>query len=206
MHRAILPTVLIVLGMGIPQAVSQQTNKAFDRITVGAGLGYSSPDKNLSERWNTGPGYQVNLGTPFYAGNLEGGLRYTRFKHTSEFPAYSDFHNTFIYLGLSYSFKIFDRVKAGPAIRFGNTFFHFDEAKTYPNDSNTFVYEFDSNESEFAYELNLHTEYLVTGNWKAQAAIVYNRTMTYRPIGNVFFTLGLAYTFDSPAFFQKVLQ
>lgn len=195
----------LILLLAMPADGFSQ-NEAFQRLAVGGYLGHSFSENTLTESWDPSPSLQFNLQTPFYAGLLEGGIRYTRFDNSPDYPSYSDFHFTFVYIGWGYLFDIGNKFSAGPLLRFGNTFFHFDEAKIYTPPNSSSGYNFDTNESEFTYELLLHNEFRITPNWNIHAELVYNRTLTFHPIKLASISVGLTYSFDSPSWFQKVFK
>lgn len=206
MSRYFVPLffVCLLFIISAPDAYSQ--NNAFQKLSAGVYLGQSLGGNELSHRWQAKPGIQLSFQTPFYAGTLGGGIRHSRFSSTPDFPTYSDFHSTFIYLGWGYTFDLFKRLSAGPALRFGNTLFQYDEAKLYPSPGGEWAYNFDTSESEFSYELLLRSEYKFVRQWKVHAEISYNRTLTYHPIQLSFVTVGFSYSFDTPAWFQKVFK
>ncbi len=185
--------------------VSAQT-EAFETISVGAFMSYPVAGGNLLDRWDPNPALHIGLRTPFYAGDLETGLRYTQFVNAPEYPGYSDFKTTFIYLGWGYDFAVSERFRLSPLLRFGTSFFLYDEAKGYPSPGAGWTYDFDTNESEFTYELLLRGEYRLSESFSAHAELTYNRTLTYHPIQLNYVTAGITYTFNTPQWLTKVLR
>ncbi len=203
-HLVHLFLFYLLFNTGVTDVYSQKN--AFQELSVGVYLGQSLGGNELSNRWEAKPGIQLNFQTPFYAGTLDGGIRHSRFNSSENFPTYSDFQSTFIYLGWAYTFDLFKRLSAGPALRFGNTLFQYDEAKLYPSPGGEWAYNFDTSESEFSYEILFRSEYKIVRQWKAHAEISYNRTLTYHPMQLSFVTVGFSYSFDTPAWFQKVFK
>lgn len=200
----ILLISLFIFTGHLPGAYAQ--DKAFDQLTIGISAPQSISENRLTNSWDPSPGAQLFLQTPFYAGYLEGGLRYLRFNHSEEQPSYSDFHSTFIYFGWGYPFELTSKLSAGPKIRFGNHQMLYDEAMIYTKPGSSFVYDFDDNESEFTYELVLHTRYKFTEKWKAHAELALNRTITYHPLQLTFITFGFSYSFATPSWFKDFLK
>ncbi|MGK7371037.1 MAG: hypothetical protein ACNS64_12555, partial [Candidatus Halalkalibacterium sp. M3_1C_030] len=157
-HYSII--LVLIFLINVPEALGQP--KAFESISVGIFTGHSIASDDLLNSWNPEPSLQLSLRTPFYAGDLEAGVRYTRFNNTSDFPDYSDFDSFFFYMGWGYDFVITDRFSIGPGLRFGTTFFQYDEAKIYTRPNVGWEYDFDTNESEFAYELLFRSTFRIS--------------------------------------------
>lgn len=204
MPRYIIPLVALFVCVHATSAYAQ--HEAFETISTGVFAGYTVTGNDLLDNWDSKPSLQFIVRTPFYAGNLETGLRYTRFTHAPEYPSYSDFRTTYIFLGWGYDFTFSEHFRVGPLFRFGTKFFHYAEAKLYPSPSGTWNYAFDSSESEFAYELILRGEYHLSEKFSVFADYSYNRTLTYHPIRLNYLSAGIMYTFDSPNWLKKVLR
>lgn len=206
MTRYLVPFfgLCLLFNVSVPDAYSQ--NNAFQELSVGISLGQSLGGNELSDKWDSKPSFHFSVQTPFYAGTLGGGFRHSRLSSTPDFPTYSDFQSTFIYLEWGYSFEFFEKFSAGPTLRFGNTLFQYDEAKLYPSPGGGWTYNFDTGESEFSYEILFRGEYKIVRHWKAHAELSYNRTLTYHPIQFSFVTVGFSYSFDTPTWFQKVFK
>lgn len=204
MSRYLIPLAALFIWMQATGVSAQK--KAFETISAGALAGYTVGGNELLDVWDSKPSLQLNFRTPFYAGALETGLRYTPFTHSPELSDYSDFQTTFIYLGWGYDFAFNENFRFGPLLRFGTKFFHYDKAKQYPSPTGAWSYAFDTNESEFAYELILRGEYRLSDNFSAYADLSYNRTLTYHPIRLNYLSAGIMYTFDTPNWLIKVLR
>lgn len=187
-----------------PRAFSQDT--AFEQLTVKLSTPHTVSESRLTKHWDPAPGIQLNLQTPFYAGYLEGGVRYIRFNNADNRPSYSDFHSAFVYLGWGYLFELTSKLGVGPQLRFGNNLMLYDEPKVYTSSNTSFAYDFDDTESEFAYELLLHTQYEFSRSWKAHAELAFNRTMTYHPLRLTFITVGFSHSFDTPSWFKSIFK
>lgn len=201
-YYPLLIAFLLLANVSIANAQS----KAFESISVGAYVGYPVAGGELLNSWNSEPSLQLSFGTPFYAGELETGVRYTRFSNSEAFPDYSNFDSFFIYMGWGYHFTITDKLSAGPALRFGTTFFKYDEAKIYTRPNVGWEYDFDTTESEFAYELLFRSVFRISGRIRAHAELTYNRTLTFHPVRLSYISAGFTYRFNSPDWFKKVLR
>ena len=204
MPKLLIALITLFVVLYAPKASAQ--TEAFETISAGAFLGQTIAGNELLDRWESKPGLQFSLMAPFYAGKLETGIRYTQFTNSPEFPGYSDFQSTFIYLGWGYDFALSDKLKVGPLLRFGTAFYKYDEAKLYSRPGADWAYNFDTNESEFAYELLFRGAYRLSENFSAYAELTYNRTLTYHPIRLNYVTAGIIYTFDTPPWLKKVLK
>ncbi|MDX1586043.1 MAG: hypothetical protein R3222_04845 [Balneolaceae bacterium] len=191
--------------MGQAQVVSAQ-NEAFDSISAGAFIGSTVSGGELLDSWESKPSLQISLQTPFYTGILETGMRYSQFTHKPSFQDYSDFQTMFIYLGWGYVFSLNEHFHVGPQLRFGTKFFFYEEEKRYPSPGGTWYYAFDTNESEFAYDLNLRGVYDLNESFSIYADFSYNRTLTYHPIHLNYISAGIVYTFGSPDWLRRVLK
>ena len=169
-------------------------------------MGSSFAGGDFLSSWDSEPGLHLEFRTPFYAGDLQAGARYARFSNSPDFPDYSDFDSFFIYMGWGYAFTIKDWISAGPGLRFGTTFFQYDEAKIYTRPNVGWEYDFDTNESEFAYELLFRSNFRISKHVSAHAELTYNRTLTFHPIIQNYITAGFTYTFGSPKWLKKVLR
>ena len=204
MQRYVIPLISLILFISASRVSAQ--SEAFETLSAGAFIGYTVAGSELLDRWDSKPHLQLSLQTPFYAGDLEAGLRYTQVTNAPGFQDYSDFQTAFIYLGWGYDFAVSERFRIGPLLRFGTSFFHYDEAKGYTGPSAGWTYEFDTSESEFAYELLLRGVYRLSESISAHTELTYNRTLTYHPIRLTYITAGITYTFHTPQWLKKVLK
>ncbi|NGP77734.1 hypothetical protein G3570_13890 [Balneolaceae bacterium YR4-1] len=200
----LIPLAALIIWLHATLLFAQQ--KAFETISVGATMGYTISGNELLDSWDSKPSLQLNFRTPFYAGELESGLRYSKFTHSPELPDYSDFRTTYIFLGWGYDFAVSENLFISPLLRFGTKFFHYKNAKRYPSPSGSWFYAFDSNESEFAYELIFRGTYRLSDKFSAYADLSYNRTLTYHPIQLNYLSAGIMYTFDTPNWLRKGLK
>ena len=204
MSKYLIALLNLIVLVNAPKVSAQ--HQAFETISAGAFLGYAATGNELLDRWDSKPSLQLSLQTPFYAGHLETGVRSTQFTNSPGFPGYSDFQSTFVYLGWGYDFALTDKLRVGPLLRFGNTFFSYDEAKLYTRPDVNWIYNFDTNESEFAYELLFRSVYRLSDNFSAYAEFTNNRTLTYHPVRLNYLSAGIIYTFSSPGWLKKVLK
>lgn len=204
MMRFIIGVPALLLLIGTSAGFSQ--NNTFQSLQVGFNTAYSLSNNSFTRSWNPSPSAQLNIQIPFYLGLIEGGLRYTRFNNSAEQPLYSDFHSAFIYLGWGKLFALVQKLNTGPVLRFGNTFFRYDEPKTYTNQNTSFVYSFDTEESEFTYEVLIRTEYQFSKRWTMHSELTMNRIKTFEPVQLTLVTFGFSLSLDSPAWLQKVMK
>lgn len=183
--------------------VAQQTD--FDQLLIGINASESVSNNQFTDRWDPSTGIELSLQTPFLSGRLEGGIRYIRFSNSDDFPSYSDFHSTYIHLGWGYLFELDTHIKLGPVLRIGNHHMYYDNPMVYSR-PNGFEYQFDNNESEFAYEFQLRSEFPITNRWKIQANLAYNRTLTNYPLQQTFISVGFYYSFKTSSWFKDILK
>jgi hypothetical protein len=193
----------VLIGTSAKSSIAQQAD--FDQLLIGVSASESISKNPLTKRWDPSTGIKFSVQTPFLSGRLEGGIRYMRFDNSNNYPTYSDFHSTYIHLGWGYLLKLSSAFKLGPVLRIGNHHLYYDEAMTYQR-PNGFEYRFDDNESEFAYEISLISEYNITKNWRLQADLAYNRTLTYHPLQQTLVSIGLAYSFDTSSWLKDFLK
>jgi len=193
----------VIFGTSANSGMAQQTD--FDQLLIGISASESISNNPFTRRWNPSTGIEFSLQTPFLYGRLEGGIRYLKFNNSNDYPSYSDFHSTYIHLGWGYLLKLSSAFQLGPLLRIGNHHMYYDEAMTYQR-QNGFEYRFDDNESEFAYEISLKSEYSITKHWKLQADLAYNRTLINYPLQQTFVSVGISYSFKTSSWFKDFLK
>lgn len=196
--------VALTLILDFSSAFGQ--DRAFENLAIGVHIGHPIAGSDLLNSWKPEPSLQLFLETPFYAGEIETGIRYTRFSNSTNFSDFSDFNSFFIYLGWGYDFAISDKLSASPGLRFGNTFFQYDEAMVYTRPNVGWEYDFDTTESEFAYEINFRTAFRISQSISVHTELTYNRTITFHPISLNYINAGFTYTFDAPKWLKKILR
>ncbi len=199
-----LLTFIILLAWSTP--VHAQTNSDIEKVYIDLNTGFSIIQNSFTDTWDPYPALRLNLRLPFYAGQLEGGVRYTRFEGYAPTPTDSDFHSFYLYVGYSYPFEINSWFRIAPVIRFGSNLMVFDEAEVYTNKKGTEQFITDKAESEFAYELALRNQFQITDGWYIHAVLSYTRTFTYYPLSVTLFSVGISYSFSQPDWLKDFIQ
>lgn len=126
----------------------------------------------LLKFWSPTGGAGLEMSTPYYFGNLETGIRYTRYNEM-EFED-SGFHSGFIFLGWNFTYFVSEEkdLSIVPSVRLGNRFIIHDRDKIYWDE-----YRFNKTESEFSYELQFRIQYRINQNLGFYTSVAYNRTL-----------------------------
>ncbi len=193
--------LLIATAPAMAQSASDER-----KVFIDLNTGFSVTENSFTETWDAYPALRLNLRLPFYAGRIEGGLRYTRFEGHAPTSTDSDFRSIYIYLGYSYPFKITSRYSISPTLHFGNNLMIFDESEVFTNQSSTERYATDQTESELTYELALRNQFQIFDRWYLHAVLSYNRTFTYYPLSVTFFSIGISYSFPQPGWLKNIIK
>lgn len=193
---------LLVIGIS---SFAQPVQQSKEHVYIDFNSSFSIVENSFTQTWDPLPGLQLNVRAPFYAGQLEAGLRYTRFMGSAPSETDSDFHSVFAHIGWNYPVKITSRFEIDPSIRFGNHFMLFDESAVFTNNSGSERFVTDQSESEFAYEISLRNQFSLTENWHLSASISYNRTLTFFPLPVTLFSLGVSRSFEQPRWLKKFI-
>ena len=190
----------------LPARKSMAQQSAFDRISVSIQAAQPLSQNDFTGIWSGRENAHLNITTPYHAGELQAGVRYTRFVHDPELSQYASFHSAFIYAGWGIGIPFSSRLSFGPAFRFGTHMMRFDRNKVYTAASGSWAYKFDRGENEFAYELLGQARYRFSDRWSIVGEVTYNRTLTYHPIGITLASLGISLDINSPEWFKKAAR
>lgn len=196
----------ILLCLMISQAAVAQSTTAAEKVFIDINTGFTFIENSFTQTWEAQPAWHVNLRIPFYAGQVEGGVRYTRYKGYAPSTTDSDFTSYYFYVGYSYPIEIFSWYQIAPVVRVGNNLMFFDEAEVYIYKTGTERFVTDKRESEFAYELALRNQFQLTDRWFIHASLSYNRTLTYYPLPVTVFSVGISYAFPQPDWLKDFIQ
>lgn len=194
----------IFLVFGMTRAVFGQAQETPKKIFIGFNTSLTVNQNDFTNTWEASPAYHLNIQLPFYAGYLEGGVRYTRFKGYAPTNTDSDFSSYYLYIGYNYPLRIASWYYLVPTLRIGNNLMAFDESESY--DDGPYNFTTDQTESEFAYELALRNRFILSDHWSLNAAISYNHTFTYYPLEITQISFGIAYSFQQPAWLKDIFQ
>lgn len=200
-----LAVVLLLLCWG-NRSMAQSTELEDERFFIDLHTGLSVINNSFTDTWDPSPAGHLNFRLPFYAGQLETGLRYTRFNGSTSSEEDSDFHSIYIHLGWNYPINVSSWYQISPTLRFGNHLMLFDELLVFTNDSGTERFITDQSESEFAYELALQNQIKLRDHWYINATISYNRTLTFFPLPVTLFSIGITRSFTQPTWLKTFIR
>lgn len=200
-----LAVVLLLLCWG-NRSMAQSTELEDERFFIDLNTGLSVINNSFTDTWDPSPAGHLNFRLPFYAGQLETGLRYTRFNGNAPSEEDSDFHSIYIHLGWNYPINVSSWYQISPTLRFGNHLMLFDESVVFTNNSGTERFITDQSESEFAYELALQNQIKLHDHWYINATISYNRTLTFFPLPVTLFSIGITRSFTQPTWFKTFIR
>lgn len=178
----------------------------FGSLRLETGMGRSIGENIYTRNWQPHPVAGLAISTPFHLGELEAGLRYSRFRHDETRNGFSDFHSVYAWLGWSLVLNLGNNTSLRPGVSLGNTFFSYDEARSYTAPGADWTYTFDRSESEISYELGLDLHYRLGGGWGLFGGVGYNRTLTHHPLELTTLRAGVSYTFASPSWLKSFLR
>ncbi len=203
MAKQFLSCLLLFAWVSVASA---QSDRSRDQVYIDLNSGFSIIDNAFTNTWDPYPPVHLNVRVPFYAGQLEGGLRYIRFEGFAPTETDSDFHSLFMHVGYSYPVALTDWFTIAPAMRFGNHLMIFDESEDYTTESGSQRYTTDIRESEFAYELALRNQFKLNNRWHLHAVLSYNHTLTYFPLSLTLFSVGVSYAFPEPNWLKDFIR
>ncbi len=187
-------------------SASAQGKTDTEKVYIDVNTGFSIVSNSFTRTWNPSPSFHVNVRLPFYAGQIEGGLRYIRFNSYVPTQTDSDFHSLFFHVGYNYPFKITSWYHLAPVFRFGTHLMVFDDVEVYTNQRGTERFTTDKMESEFAYELALRNQFQIANRLYLHAVLSYNRTFTYYPLPVTLFSIGISYSFPEPSWLNDFIK
>ena len=187
-------------------AKAQSEAEPTEQIYIDLSTNFSIVDNSYTSTWKPGTGLHLNIRLPFYAGQIEAGMRYNQFDGPVFKEVDSNFKSLYLHLGWSYPITVASWYHIAPGFRFGNNLMLFDEARTYTNDSDTERFTVDTSESEFAYELVLRNQFNINEHWHINANISYSHTMTYFPLPVTYLSIGVSYSFSQPSWLKNIIQ
>ena len=196
-------TILILLSVSMPALLHAQ--QPFHTVDAGLSGDLIIAGNSLLDHWNQTPGATLEFRSPYYRGEFEAATRFVKYRDGSF--ENSSFRSIYIYIGWFYPLRVTDRISVAPGIRIGNHFMRQDYVKKYYLDeSDTNPYRFNRNESEFAYELALRTEFRISENYKAHFSASYNRTPINIPFTKVYSSFGVTRTFNTPGWLKRIVR
>lgn len=200
-----LAVIFLLLCCG-NKGVAQTTELQDERLFVDLNTGLSVINNSFTDTWEPSPAGHLNVRLPFYTGQLEAGLRYTRFNGNAPSKKDSDFHSIYIHLGWNYPINVSSWYQVSPTLRFGNHLMLFDESAVFTNNAGTERFVTDQSESEFAYELALQNQIQLSDHWYINATVSYNRTLTFFPLPVTLFSIGITRSFTQPTWLKKFIR
>ena len=193
--------LLFLFGVISPVMMAQSVFSTFD---VGLSGDVIINNNSLLDNWSPTGGAVLEARSPYYAGEMEAGVRYVYFSE-DQFDN-SGFRSIFLFIGWSYPVSIVDRLTLSPGFRLGNHFMWQDNSKEYFAEPGGDPFVFHRNESEFAYEVQLRAAYKLTNRTNLQLSTSYNRTAIQIPLSLVYAEVGLSRTFNTPDWLQKLVK
>ncbi|MDZ7772639.1 MAG: hypothetical protein U5K31_07875 [Balneolaceae bacterium] len=212
MTRISIATLLLVLlactarEASAQQSGDQSGTPIFGSLRLEADLGRSIGQNIYTRNWLPQTVGGLTLATPFHLGELEVGLRYSRFLHDEMLNGFSDFHAVYAWLGWNLPLELGEKTTVLTGLSLGNTYFSYDQARIYTAPGADWSYAFDRSESEISYELSLELHYGLGEGWGLFGGVAYNRTLTYHPLELTLLRAGISRTFDSPSWLQSFLR
>ncbi len=196
--------LLLLLLTGLPLRAPAQS-QAFQTLRLQAEGALQLADNSFTQNWRAAPVAGILFATPFYAGELQAGLRYTRFRSRAQ-KRFSDFHSFYVRIGWGYPLSLSDRLLLRPVISLGNSYMRFDRAASYTRPGADWSHTFDRNESEIAWEGTVSLEFRLDPTWSLHASFAYNRTLTFHPLRQIMLTAGISHSLESPRWLRNFLK
>lgn len=194
--------ILIILVFIPAMLMAQKPFQTFDAGITGDLI---VAGNSILDHWDYTPGATLELRSPYYRGEFEAAARFVRYRADS-FDN-SSFRSIYVYIGWFYPFQISGRFSVAPGIRIGNHFLRQDHIKKYfLDEDDTNPYTFQRNESEFAYEIGLRSEFKISSNYKMHISASYNRTPINIPFAKTYTSFGVVRTFSTPGWLKRVVR
>lgn len=194
--RALLFSVwLLSAHAAIAVAQVPDAKRPFDRLVVGARATGALDRGDFHESWEPGFGVELDVATPFYAGDL---FLLTRVSGNGARDGVDvpDLTTIAIVAGWSASRRIAGPVHVGVNAGLGITEWLFDVDER----------ESVRLEMELCTELGARVSLPVADAWDIVAAATWQATSTYHRIDITYLSLGLARTFGAPDWIGSVLE
>lgn len=195
--------ILSLFLFSAPAVISAQ--QPFQTFDAGLSGDLITGGNSILDHWDYTPGVTLELRSPYYRGEFEAATRFVRFRDGSF--ENSSFRSYYVYLGWFYPIRISERFSAAPGIRIGNHFLIQDHIKKYfLGEEDTNPYTFQRDESEFAYEIALRTEYRLSDAYKLHFSASYNRTLINIPFSVIYTSIGITRTINTPGWLKRIVR
>lgn len=162
-------------------------------------------ENSFTQNWRADPVAGILFAIPFYAGELQAGLRYTRFRSSGR-NRFSDFHAFYARIGWGYTLPLSDRFLLRPVISLGNNYMRFDRPVSYTRPGADWSFTFDRSESEIAWEGAVSLQFRLDPAWSLHASLAYNHTLTFHPLRQILLTAGISRSLETPRWLKKFLK
>jgi hypothetical protein len=196
MKKLFCPIILISLLLSVQDLAAQEAYNELQLTVTGHRM---MAGTTIYDSWKPSPGIGFELSLPYYAGNLELGIRYLRFDEY-EFEN-SGFHSHYVFAGWSYRYYTSEQVSVTPAIRLGNKFMLHDQDMIYGGE-----YRFSREESEISYEVQLRIQIDMSRHTAFYIGGAYNRTIFNIPFSAWYGSVGLSAKLQTPTWLRKFLK
>lgn len=167
---------------------------AFDTADIGLQVITNTNRNDFHRYWNSGPGLEGYILTPFYLGHFQLGVRVVSFESR---PAdLTDYQSLFMYAGWGLSWALPYNLKSFTGFSIGSDQMWF-ETENRPGSKH---------ESEFGLALSARLGASLPGRWAVTAGGSYTEIFTHNRIRLVFVSVGVSRTFDLPGWLREFLK
>ena len=197
MRALLFLSLLFAASTGASPAASQpaDTKQPFDRLVVGLRATGALDHGELHDSWEPALGGELDVATPFYAGDLFLLARFST-NGVREDASVPDMMSLGFLAGWNVSRRVAGPLRLGVGAGVGVVQWKFDV-----DEQESLRYE-----SEVCTELNARATVELGGAWSLVAAAAWQRTYTYDPIHITDLAFGVAHTFGAPGWIRSVFE
>ena len=145
--------------------------------------------------WTPSPGGEIQIGLPFYLGEIQGGSRL--FVYDNKFEDLPDFISNFIFLGWGLDLQITNDLNWLNGIRSGVYNMYFDDEDTHVTQRT---------ESELALEIFSRLDYNIYRSLQIHASAGYVRVYTFKRLEFFMLSAGLGYSIETPSWMKDFFE
>ncbi|HKJ67036.1 MAG TPA: hypothetical protein VKA68_03715 [bacterium] len=191
LHPILFFIILMLLSVSWSIA-SGQEQEPFETIEAGVYYTGQTSSTEFAEFWEPEFGMTGLLMTPFYAGKIYLGGRYTAFHpRDGSLPEFTDIY---LHLGWGYAFSPGGKLRWFTSVNVGNDAFIFEMGNLYSK-----------YESELGGGVVSEVSVPIISGMRGSLRAGYHRIFTARRINMVLLSLGVSYTGDTPGWLEGFL-
>lgn len=197
--------ILLIMNLLLQSSVwAQEKPQPFENIQLQLSYQQNINFNTFHEYWDADPAFQLDVVTPFYAGDFFIGGRYVNYSNLdNDLP---DINFTQLNVGWGYRHEIFKRTQVGGRAGVLFNMMKFDNVTDEHQERAEKRFGSRSPESEIGFLLGAEIRYQILENWAIR--FMWNRSIIYtrHKIKLDFVGVGISRSFETPRWLREILK